>query len=273
MPIRPSRQLAPVSDEDFAGIDQAVMRCAYAVHNKFGRLFDERVYENDLAARLRAEGFDVRTQVPVLVTHGSFQKTYYLDLVVNHMPYELKVADSLTRDHDAQALHYAMLQDARLIKLLNFGGRKVRGRLLRSVLSAADRHHPVLRKSGVRFITPQCESLVARLKELLRDWGTHLSSHLYNEALVHHCGGEAHCAHRLELRNGLLLLGTHRVQLYADGRAFLVTALTREQESYGQHVNILLSHAGLKSIQWINLNHSRVEITTVEPAGGELAGE
>lgn len=81
-PITPSLHLEPVSDDDFAIIDKAVMRSAYAVHNKFGRLFDERVYENDLAARLRAEGFDVHTQVPVLMTHGGFEKTYYLDLIV-----------------------------------------------------------------------------------------------------------------------------------------------------------------------------------------------
>ena len=79
MPITPSLHLESITDEQFAEIDKAVMRGAYAVHNKFGRLFDERVYENDLASRLRAEGFDVHTQVPVSVTHGSFQKTYFLE--------------------------------------------------------------------------------------------------------------------------------------------------------------------------------------------------
>lgn len=75
MPITPSLHLEPVSDDEFAIIDKAVMRCAYAVHNKFGRLYDERIYENDLAARLRAEGFDVYTQGPVNLSHFQVEIT------------------------------------------------------------------------------------------------------------------------------------------------------------------------------------------------------
>ena len=77
MPIHPSLHLHSVSDTEFAVIDKAVMDCAYAAHNKFGRLFDERVYENDVAARLRSLGFEVHTQVPFVVEYGSFRKTYY----------------------------------------------------------------------------------------------------------------------------------------------------------------------------------------------------
>ena len=150
MPITPSLHLEPVSDDEFAIIDKAVMLCAYAVHNKFGRLYDERIYENDLAARLRVEGFDVQTQGPVLMTHGGFQKTYYLDLVVNHMLYELKVVATLTGDHD-------------------------------------------------------------------------------------------------------------------------VTSLSRDQTTFRRHLDVLLTHTKLKGIQWINLSHSQVEITTVEM--GVLAKE
>lgn len=272
MPITPSLHLEPVSDDDFAIIDKAVMRCAYAVHNKFGRLFDERIYENDLAARLRAEGFDVQTQVPVLVTHGGFQKTYYLDLVVNHMLYELKVVASLTSGHDAQSLHYAMLQNIRLVKLINFGEQKVRGKLLRNALVTADRHHPTLQHSALRFVTPNCERLVTYLKAIISDWGTHLASQLYSEALVDCFGGEPHCVRRVELRNGPLLLGTHRVQVHADGLAFIITSLSSDHAAYQEHLHVLLTHTKLKAIQWINLNHSRVEITTVElgNVGGEV---
>ena len=268
MPITPSLLLRPVSDEQFAIIDEAVMRCAYAVQNKFGRLFDERVYENDLAARLRAEGFEVHTQVPIAVTHQGFKTTYFLDLVVNHMLYELKVVATLTGEHDAQGLHYAMLQDIPLVKLLNFGEQRVRGKLLRNALRTADRYHPTQRNSGLRFVTPNCERLVSYFKAIIHDWGTHLSNQLYNEALVDFFGGEAHCARRLELWNGSLLLGTHRVQLHADGYAFIVTSLSHDQTAFQQHLNVLLTHANLSGIQWINLNHSRVEITTIEAGIG-----
>jgi GxxExxY protein len=150
------------------------------VQNKFGRLFDEQVYENNLAARLMVEGFEVYTQAPIDVTYDGFKKTYFLDLVVNHMPYELKVVSTLTGEHEAQGLHYAMLQNIPLVKLINFGERRVRGKLLRNAMSTTDRYQPTLRSSGLRFLTPNCERLVTYLKAIIHDWGTHLFSQLYN---------------------------------------------------------------------------------------------
>ena len=264
MLIHPSLQLKSVSDTDFAVLDKAVMDCAYAAHNKFGRLFDERIYENDVAARLRALGLEAHTQVPVRVEHGTFQKTYYLDLVVNHMLYELKVVSILTSDHDAQALHYAILQDIRLVKLLNFGEVKVRGRLLQNALESKERKHPTLRKTGMTFLTPNCEQLVSHFRALLHDWGTHLSASLYSEALVHHFGGEPHCVQRFELKDHQLTLGTHRVQFHSEDHAFIVTSLHRDQQAYRRHLDVLLSHTRLKAIQWLNLNQGRVEITTIQ---------
>lgn len=266
MPIQPTLKLRSVSDSEFTVVDKAVMRCAYASHNKFGRLFDERIYENDVAARLRAEGFDVHTPVPIEVMHDSFETTFRLDLVVDQIIYELKAVTALAKEHDAQALHYAMLQDVRLVKLLNFGAGKVQGKLLANAVRAADRYCPTVNNSGWRIVTPQCERLVNHLRELIHDWGTHLSCHLYNDGLVHHFGGEAQCLHRVDLKSDETVLGTHPVQFYSPGFVFVVTALSRDQAAYRRHLEVLLAHAGLRGMQWINLNHSRIEITTIESA-------
>ncbi len=264
MPIHRTLEIRSVSDDEFEFIDEAVMRCAYAVQNKFGRLFDEPIYENDLAARLRAEGFEVQTQVPVRVVHGHFEKTYFLDLLVNHMLYELKVLSALLPEHQAQGLHYAMLQDIRRVKLINFGESEVRGKLFRNALTERERDQPTMRTSGWRSLTPQCEPLVSHLKELIKDWGTHLDSHLYCEALIHHCGGEARCLQRLDVKAGKLKLGTHLVQLYAPKHAFVLTAFSSHQPAYQQHLEVLLDHVALEGIQWINLNRSRLEVTTLD---------
>jgi GxxExxY protein len=266
MPIHPTLHLRSIADSEFTVVDKAVMDCAYAAHNKFGRLFDERVYENDVAARLRALGFEVHTQVPLLVEHGSFRKTYYLDLVVNHMLYELKTVAALSLEHESQALNYAILQDIRLVKLLNFGEPKVRAKLLQNALETKDRRQASLRRTGLRMLSPNCERLVAHLRELLHDWGTNLSASLYSEGLVHYFGGESHCVKRLDLHDGDTLLGTHRVQLHSEDHAFVVTSLHRYQPAYRSHLDTLLAHTRLKGIQWINLNHSRVEITTIQLA-------
>jgi hypothetical protein len=115
----------------------------------------------------------------------------------------------------------------------------------------------------MRLLTPNCERLVAHLRDLFHDWGTNLSANLYNEGLVHHFGGEVRCVQRLEPNDGLTLLGTHRVQLHSEDHTFIVTSLHRDQLAYRTHPDVLLAHTCLKAIQWINLNRNRVEITTI----------
>ena len=90
-----------------------------------------------------------------------------------------------------------MLQNIRLVKLINFGEAKVCGKLLQNGLTEAERHHPTLSNVGWRPMGTRCEELVEYLKGLIRDWGTHLDFRLYNEALVHHFGGKEQCLHRL----------------------------------------------------------------------------
>ncbi len=104
------------------------MACSYASQNALGRLCDERVYENDVAARLKEHGLkDVHTQVPVTVTQAQFSKTYRLDLVVSGMVYELKAVAGWAPEHDTQAIHYAALLGIDRVKLLNFRPAKVDG--------------------------------------------------------------------------------------------------------------------------------------------------
>jgi hypothetical protein len=188
-----------------------------------------------------------------------------LDLVVNQMLYELKVVASLLREHDAQALNYAMLQNIRLVKLLNFGESEVRGKLLRNAIGEPERRQPTMRKTGWEPLGERCTELIEHLKELIRDWGTHLDYRLYNEALIHHFGGESNCLLRTELITGSVSLGTHPVPHHDDEYGFVVTGFTRPQSGYRQHLEILLQHApSLKGIQWINLNHSRPEVMTIQ---------
>ena len=263
MPIQPSLALKDLSQADFDHLDKVVMRHAYASHNKFGRLFDERVYENDLAKRLRADGFAVHTQVPVKVWHASFEKTYFLDLIVNDMLYELKVASALLAEHRAQALHYAMLNNISRAKLINFRSTRVAGDLLYNALTETDRHRAAFHMADFRAMTAHCERLLTHVCALAEDWGTHLSSRLYNEALLHHFGGETQCLQRISVSDGEDDLGTHLVQCHSPGHCFIVTSVTREKPSQHRHLQCLLDHLSLQSMQWINFNHATIEFTTL----------
>ena len=175
MPIRCSLNLAPLTDPEFDTIDRAVMGRCYASQNHLGRLCDERVYENDVAARLRAAGFtDVQTQVPVTLTHATFSKTYRLDLVAGRMPYEFKTVATFAPEHDAQGIHYAALGNTDRVKLINFRPPKVTGRLLRSPLVRVNRRQIVVARERWQPLSENCSVLVERLTALLGTGGRSL---------------------------------------------------------------------------------------------------
>jgi hypothetical protein len=48
MPIERSFHFQDLSQTAFDSLDSMVMRQAYVVQNKLGRLFDERIYENEM---------------------------------------------------------------------------------------------------------------------------------------------------------------------------------------------------------------------------------
>lgn len=107
------------------------------------------------------------------------------------------------------------------------------------------------------------------LKALMADWGTHLDSHLYSEALVHFFGGETECLQRVGVMSGEVKLGTHLIQSHAPGLAFIITSLHTKQTAYHKQLNAVFERIPVEGIQWINLNHSRVEITTLIKDGND----
>jgi len=111
MPITSPLASSPIRQEEFAQLDYLVMRHAFECQNQLGRLCDELIYQNDLAARLLATGLPVRTEVPITVTCRDFRKAYSLDLVVADAGiYELKTALTLIGEHEAQLLNYLFLR-------------------------------------------------------------------------------------------------------------------------------------------------------------------
>lgn len=265
MPISCQLKLRNLTPAEFDERDAVVMRCAYASQNALGRLCDERVYENDLARRLRAEGFkSIHTQVPVLVTHDGFTKEYRLDLVADDALYELKTTSAFVAQHDAQALHYAMLADVNHAKLLNFRSGKVQGKLLFNALLAARRRVAGVEDAGWISLSPECESLRRRLRALQEDWGGGLEARLYEEALIYFCGGEERCVRRIPVVLDEVELGSHAIQMHAEGLSFMVTAYAAEVVAQRGHIRRLLGLTGLRAVQWINLDRSAVQSQTIQ---------
>lgn len=79
------------------------MRRVFDIHNEFGRLFAEPVYKRELAARLPGVILDAA----VTATHGTFTRTYFLDVLVRTSGlFEFKDADALHPRHRGQTLNY-----------------------------------------------------------------------------------------------------------------------------------------------------------------------
>ena len=264
MPIECEIPIRPVSAESFDATDQLVMRCAYAAQNHFGRLCEERVYENDVAARLRAKGLrEVFTQVPLTVSLAAFRKTHRLDLVVNQVVYELKALDGFVPAHIAQGLHYAALLGLDRVKLLNFGAPSVQGKLLGSPFATIDRHAVTVERSRWQAVSPNCAPLAGHAEACLRDWGGFLEASLYNEALVCHAGGEAHCVRRLTVTRNGMELGHHGAQMHANDCGFIVTALGQHHAAHEKELRRLLASLPLRAWQWVNIFHQQMQLVTL----------
>lgn len=262
MPIhRPLiRDLTPT---EFDAIDKVVMERAYASQNELGRLCDEKVYETDLALRLRALDCEVVTQAPIVVSHQTFEKIYRLDLACNHAVYDAKTVAAFAGAHEAQVLNYAMLLDVRHIKLLNFRTPRVQGKLFFNPLTDERRRQYQFDLGNWKELSPRCCELASMLKDLLLDWGAFLETRLYEEALIHFFGGEPACLRRIELHRDGNLLGTHLAAMHSLQHFFLVTAMSHETNTYHQHLKRLLKLTGLAGLQWINLNHHNIELVTI----------
>src|SRR5258706_6883747 len=266
MPITSTIGVRPANQQEFAEIDYQVMRHAFESQNELGRLCDEIIYRNDLAARLEAAGFcPVRKEVPVIVAHQGFAKIYRLDLIVADAAiYELKTESRLVPDHNAQLLNYLCLHGAHHGKLINFRPAQIETRFVNTTLTAEARRELVVNSDRWCETDQVGELLRITLLNLLEDWGAFLELRLYLEALTYFLGGEEKVARMVELGRNGLSLGNQRCHLVNEDTAFPLTALTAATEHYEQQLQSFLRHSPLRALDWINLAGHRVQFVTLK---------
>jgi GxxExxY protein len=113
-------------------LTDAIINAFYAVYSTLGYGFLEKVYENALAHELRKRGHRVIQQAPIKVAYDDVVVgEYYADMVVNAaVILELKVAESIAPEHEAQLLNYLKATDIDVGLVLNFGPKpKVRRKI------------------------------------------------------------------------------------------------------------------------------------------------
>ena len=96
MPVTCPIPLRVLSQEEFGELSFDVMRDVFAIHNSLGRLFDESIYKQALAARRR----DVMLEVPIDVSFGPFSKRYFMDVLARASGvFEFKAVDGIAPRH------------------------------------------------------------------------------------------------------------------------------------------------------------------------------
>ncbi|HXF40230.1 MAG TPA: GxxExxY protein [Blastocatellia bacterium] len=106
-------------------VTEQIIKAFYHVYNELGHGFLEKVYENAMVIQLQKQGLVVRQQAAIKVYFDErIVGVYFADLLVdNKVIVEIKVAEALCEDHEAQLLHYLKATDIDVGLLLNFGPR------------------------------------------------------------------------------------------------------------------------------------------------------
>lgn len=100
-----------------------IIKAFYNVNDRLGFGFLEKVYENSMMIELRKMGLNVENQKNIKVYYDEIQVgDYYADLIVNDLVIiELKAAESLCPQHEAQLINYLKATKIEVGLLMNFG--------------------------------------------------------------------------------------------------------------------------------------------------------
>ena len=104
-------------------LSNKIIKAYYKVYNSLGYGFLEKVYENAFKLELQSMGIDVEQQKNIKVYYREkVVGDYFADLIVDQsIIIELKAAESLCEEHEAQLLNYLRATTIELGFLFNFG--------------------------------------------------------------------------------------------------------------------------------------------------------
>jgi GxxExxY protein len=121
-------------------ISDLIIKAFYNVYNKLGYGFLEKVYENGMIIELKRLGLNAEKQKQLKVFYDEFEiGEYYADIIVNDcVIVELKAAEAICPEHEAQLVNYLKATDIEVGLLLNFGKEP---KFKRRVLTSEFKNH------------------------------------------------------------------------------------------------------------------------------------
>ena len=259
MPIAVRAEIRRLEDQEFGEVVFEAMRLIFAVHNEFGRSFDEKIYQREIVFRVPG----AQIEVPIDVSFDGFCKTYYIDLLVGGGAiFELKTVEMLAQRHRGQLLHYLFLTGMPHGKLVNLRSERVSHEFVNNVLTRQDR--TAFEVNDADWVDGEAAPWKERMASSLRDWGAALDLGLYEDAATHFCGRDAEPLTEVEIRTDDHRLGVQKIRLADPSTALKVTAREADRMSdFESHARRFLSHTSLRAIQWINITRAIVQFKTI----------
>jgi GxxExxY protein len=261
MPILVGSPICHMSQEEFGKSAYDVMEQAFAVHNEMGRFFDEMIYQNAVAGRIR----NSQTEVCIEVKFEDFRHKYFIDLLVGcGAVFELKTVRTLTKLHKSQLLNYLFLTELSHGKLLNFRPDLIEHEFVNTHLKLSDRTAFSVVERDWLEPGPSYRPLQPWIVQFLRDVGAGLDVQLYEAAVAHRLGLEEAGTQDIEIVSGTRILGRQKVRMANPGWCFKVTAIdTVDLSRFEDHAHRFLGHTKLAGLHWINITRDQVAFTSI----------
>ena len=104
-------------------LTEIIIKAFFNVYNSLGYGFLEKVYENSMMIELKSLGLTCERQKPISVYYKNCTVgEYFADIIVeNKVIIELKAAEALIEEHEAQLLNYLKATEIEVGLLFNFG--------------------------------------------------------------------------------------------------------------------------------------------------------
>jgi GxxExxY protein len=264
MPVQIEQPINALSEREFHDLDFQVMRLAFDIHNQMGRFYDEKIYQNELIRLCQHNGIETSSEVKICLTHQTFKKELFIDLLLNHGAiYELKTASAIISDHRIQTLDYLLLSDVKHGKIINFRPPSVEHEFVSTTLdSHARRNISVREEPGFRR-SDTADKLITVTLEILTDWGAFLNTALYKEAICHFFGGQDTIVRPVKIKSADTELGSQKIPLLSPGETFCISSLKKDLPAYQKHLQQFLNHTDLSTLYWINLNGTEIGVSSI----------
>lgn len=187
MPITVDAEIRRMTQEQFGQAAYRVMECVFEIHKEMGRFFSEEIYRDTLRNRIP----DSQKEVCIEIRFEDFAKKYFLDLLVGGgAVFELKTVAALSAAHRSQLLNYLFLTGLSHGKLVNLRTERVEHEFVNTSLAREDRLRFDSDDTCWQEVPNSPRPLLPWFECLLKEFGTGLDVHLYEDAVTHFYGGE-----------------------------------------------------------------------------------